>query len=165
MSVEALSFLCNNLTKKIKKLSLYGICAFDFEDYILEEEHVIALANRCPQLEELDLGFCRRNWNFEVALSTIIEKLPNLVKLRLPDGQILSPMLLKLGSMPKLKHLQVCLQVYDETNSKSLLIKALVKNLPNLKINEGIFEIAHPDPRHLGYLLWEMQSELTQDFL
>ena len=136
MSVEALSFLCNNLTKKIKKLSLL--------DYILEEEHVIAVANRCPQLEELDLGFQNKR-NFEVALSTIIEKLQNLVKLRLPDvGQIQFPKVLKLGSMPNLKHLYV--------DSKSPVIKELLKNLPNLKINEGTFEIAHSDPRNLGYL-------------
>ena len=139
MPVEALSFLCNNLTNKIKKLSLFGI-----RDCILEEEHVIALANRCPQLEELDLGY-QRECISELVLSTIIEKLPNLVKLRLPDvGQIQFPKVLKLGSMPNLKHLHV----YDKTNSKSPLIKALVKNLPNLKIN-------HPDPRNLGYL-WEM---------
>ena len=136
MPVEALSFLCNNLTKKIKKLSLL--------DYILEEEHVIAVANRCPQLEELDLGFQNKR-NFEVALSTIIEKLQNLVKLRLPDvGQIQFPKVLKLGSMPNLKHLYV--------DSKSPVIKELLKNLPNLKINEGTFEIAHSDPRNLGYL-------------
>ena len=164
MSVEAISFLCNNLTKKIKKLSLFGIrdCR-DLRSYFLEEEHVIALANRCPQLEELDFGPWkgRENRNFEVALSTIIEKMPNLVKLSLPGVcQILSPMLLKLGSMPNLKHLHV----YDKTNSKSPLIKALVKNLQSLKINEGSFDIAHPDPRNLGYL-WEMQCEPTQDFI
>jgi hypothetical protein len=56
MPVKALSFLCNNLTNKIKKLSLFRIREFDSEDCILGEEHVIALANRCPQLEELDLG-------------------------------------------------------------------------------------------------------------
>ena len=158
MLVEALSFLCNNFKNKIKKLGLFDIRAFNTYRNILKEEHVIALANRCPQLEELDLG--GRNCISEVALSTIIEKMPNLVKLRLPDGQILSPMLLKLGSMPKLKHLQV----YDKTNPKSPLIKAIVKNLPNLKINEGTFDIAHPDPRHLGNL-WEMPCKPTQDFL
>ena len=153
MSVEALSFLCNNLTKKIKKLSLFGIHDSRYQ-YILEEEHVIALANRCPQLEELDFGPWkgRENRNFEVALSTIIEKLPNLVKLRLPDvGQIQFPKVLKLGSMPNLKHLFI-------GSAKSPLVKALVKNLSNLKINEGIFEIAQPDPFRLGYL-WEMQCK------
>ena len=157
MSVEAISFLCNNLTKKIKKLSLFGIrdCR-DLRSYILEEEHVIALANRCPQLEELDLGF-QKNRNFEVAFSTIIEKMPNLVKLKLPGvGQIQSPKLLELG-WPNLKHLHI-------RYAKSHLIEALVKNLPNLKINEGSFRLAHPDPRYLGYL-WEMQCKPTQDFL
>jgi hypothetical protein len=138
MPVEAFSFLCNNLTNKIKKLSLFGICGWKSSQYILEEEHVIALANRCPQLEELDLGF-QKTRNFEVALSTIIEKLPNLVKLRLPDDA---------------EHIR---------NAKPSLIKALEKNLPNLKINEGSFDIAHPDPRYLGYL-WEMQCKPTHDF-
>ena len=145
MSVEALSFLCNNLTNKIKKLSLYLIRAFDSEDdtCILEEEHVIALANRCPQLEELDLGGQCNNIS-EVALSTIIEKLQNLVKLRLPDtGQIPFPKLLELGSMPNLKHLHVS-QCFIR-RGEDHLIRALVKNLPNLKINEGKFDIAHPD--------------------
>ena len=143
MPVEALSILCNNLTKKIKKLSLWGIRG-GFSQEILEEEHVIALANRCPQLEELDLGYQRKCIS-ELVLSTIIEKLPNLVKLRLPDvGQIQFPKVLRLGSMPNLKHLYV--------DSKSPVIKELLKNLPNLKINEGTFEIAHSDPRNLGYL-------------
>ena len=140
MHVEAISFLCNNLTNKIKKLGLFDIRAFDSYD-ILEEEHVIALANRCPQLEELDLQ--SRNYISEVALSTIIEKMPNLVKLRLSDtGQIPFPKLLELGSMPNLKHLYI-------GYAKSPLNEALVKNLPNLKIHEGSFDIANPDPRLL----------------
>ena len=39
MSVEALSFMCNNLTNKVKKLSLFRIRELESEDYILEEEH------------------------------------------------------------------------------------------------------------------------------
>jgi len=156
MPVEALSFLCNNLTKKIEKLSLFVIHAFDSYDEILEEEHVIALANRCPQLEELDMRG-QKNYISEVALSTIIEKLQNLVKLSLRNDaeQIRFPKLLELRSMPNLKHFNVF-------GSKSFM-EALVKNLPNLKINEGRFDIAHPDPRYLGYL-WEMQCKPTQDF-
>ena len=155
MPVEALSFLCNNFTNKIKKLGLFDIRAFDSYKNILEEEHVIALANSCPQLEELDLG--GRNYISEVALSNIIEKMPNLVKLRLPDiGQTPFPKLFQLGSMPNLKHLYI-------EYAKSPLIEALVKNLPNLKINEGSFNIAHPDPRNLDYL-WEMQCKPSQDF-
>ena len=147
--------MCNNLTNKIKKLSLSGIHDWQSEDDILEEEHVIALANRCPQLEELDLGGDDNNIS-EVALSAIIEKLQNLVKLRLPDtGQIPFPKLLELGSMPNLKHLHV----------HGFLIKELVKNLPNLKINEGSFAIAHPDPRYpYQDYLWEMQCRPTHDF-
>ena len=138
MSVEALSFLCNHLTNKIKKLSLFRISAFDSEDIILEEGHVIALANRCPQLEELDLG--GRNCISEVALSTIIEKMPNLVKLRLPDiGQTPFPKLFQLGSMPNLKHLYI--EYATHYGPEILMIEALVKNLPNLKINEGSFNI------------------------
>ena len=56
MSVEALSFFCNNLTNRIKKLSLCDISTFDSEDYILKDEHVIVITTRCPKLEELDLG-------------------------------------------------------------------------------------------------------------
>jgi hypothetical protein len=107
MSVEALSFLCNNLTSKLKKLSLFCICAFDSEDCILGDEHVIAITNCCPQLEELDLGG-QENVISEVALSTIIEKLPNLVMLKLPNtAQIEFPNLLRVRSMPKLKYLRV----------------------------------------------------------
>ena len=77
--------------------------------------------------------------------------------LKTQGGQIPFPKLLELGSMPNLKHLYI-------GYAKSPLIEALVKNLPNLKINEGSFNIAHPDPRNLDYL-WEMQCKPTQDFL
>ena len=189
MPVKALSFLCSNLPNKIKKLSLFRIRAFDSEDYILEEEHVIALANRCPQLEELDLRG-KENYISEVVLSTIIEKLQNLVKLKLPDtGQIPFPKLLELGSMPNLKYLRVHVIYskmgrkkyfskfidkskselgYDKWEKKTPLIKALVKNLPNLKINEGEFEIADPDSRILSEeteeSLWEIPCNPTRDF-
>ena len=196
MPVEALSFLCSNLTNKIKKLSLFCIRAFDSEDYILEEEHVIAIANRCPQLEELDLGG-QENFISEVALSTIIEKLPNLIKLKLPDtGQIPFPKLLQLGSLPNLKHLRVHVDYsnmsrkevlrnfvpksnsevgsvsdkYDKWDRKTPLIKELVKNLPNLKINKGSFDIADPDSRFLCRKsaevlgLWEIPCKPTRDF-
>ena len=192
MPVKALSFLCNNLTNKIKKLSLFRIRAFDSEDYILEEEHIIALANRCPQLEELNLGG-QENFISEGALATIIEKLQNLVKLKLPDtGQIRFPKLLELGSMPNLKYLRVHVDYskmgrreylrnflpksksehghnkYDKFDKKTALIKALVKNLPNLKINEGEFEIAVPDSCILSEeteeSLWEVPCNPTRDF-
>ena len=192
MPVKALSFLCNNLTNKIKKLSLFRIREFDSEDYILEEEHVIALANRCPQLEELDLGG-QENFISEDALTTIIEKLQNLVKLKLPDtSQIPFPKLLELGSIPNLKYLRVHVDYskmgrkeylrkflpkskselgydkYDKWEKKTPLIKALVKNLPNLKINEGEFEIANPDSRILSEeteeSLWEIPCNPTRDF-
>ena len=187
MPVKALSFLCNNLTNKIKKLCLFRIREFDSEDYILQEKHVIALANRCPQLEELDLGG-QENFISELALSTIIEKLPNLIKLKLPDtGQIPFPKLLKLGSLPNLKHLRVHVDVkvsrkklirnsskideaYDRWDSRTPLIKELVKNLPNLIINKGSFDVADPDTRFLDRKsakvlgLWEIPCKPTRDF-
>ena len=191
MSVEALSFMCNNFTNKVKKLSLFRIRELESEDYILEEEHVISLANRCPQLEELNLGG-QENFISEGALTTIIEKLQNLVKLKLPDtGQIPFPKLLELGSMPNLKYLRVHVDYskmgrkeylrkflpkskselghdkYDKWEKKTPLIKALVKNLPNLKINEGRFEIATPNPSFLSKddSLWEKQCKPTGDFV
>ena len=187
MTVEALSFLCNNLTNKIKKLSLFRIRELDSKDAILEEEHVIAIANRCPQLEELDLGD-QENFISEVALSTIIEKLPNLIKLKLPDTCLVRfPKLLQLGSLPHLKHLRVHVDIevsrkklirnahkideaYDRWHSKTPLIKELVKNLPNLEINKGSFDIADPDSRFLCQKsakvlgLWEIPCKPTRDF-
>ena len=188
MPVKALSFLCNNLTNKIKKLSLFRICEFDSEDYILEEKHVIALANRCPQLEELDLGG-QENFISELALSTVIEKLQNLVKLKLPHtGQIRFPELLELGSMPNLKYLRIHVELvdfsptdffhnlrasgpesmpqqFDALTRETTLIKELVKNLPNLKINEGEFEIADPDLRFLcNERLWEIECKPSVEF-
>ena len=194
MHDEALSFLCNNFTNKIKKLGLFDIRAFihAFDSYenILEEEHVIALANRCPQLEELDLGG-QENVISEVSLSAIIEKLQNLVKLKLPNtGQIRFPKLLELQSMTNLKYLWVHVDLdvdpidsiieeysdssvgfwYEKLDSlrrETPFMKALVKNLPNLKINEGRFEIATPNPRFLSKddSLWEKQCKPTGDFL
>ena len=185
MSVEALSFFCNNLTNKIKKLSLCDISTFDSEDYILKDEHVIVMTNRCPKLEELDLGGGCGNNISEVALTVIIEKLHNLVKLKLPDtGQIRFPKLLELGSMPDLKYLRVHVALdvdlfdflfnhppkslpekKDDLEREKPFIKALLKNLPHLKINQGRFEIAAPDPRFLFYeRLWEIQFKPTDDF-
>ena len=193
MSDEALSFLCNNLTNKIKKLSLFRITGFDSEDYILEEKHVIALANRCPQLEELDLGG-QENLISEVALSAIIEKFKNLVKLKLPNtGQIQFPKLLELQSMTNLKYLWVHVDIDVEpidfisqypdgwigsnvefwyqrlyaARMETPFMKALVKNLPNLKINEGRFKIATPNPSFLSKDdgLWEIQCKPTGDFV
>ena len=189
MSVEALSFMCNNLTSKIKKLCLFRLSAFDSEeDYILEDEHIIAITNRCPQLEELDLGG-QENFISEVALFTIIEKLQNLVKLKLPNtGQIRFPKLLELRSMPNLKYLRIHVKLvdfsprdflrnltasgpesmpdqFDALARETTLIKELVKNLPNLKINEGEFEIADPDLRFLCYeRLWEIQCKPSVEF-
>ena len=182
MSVEALSFLCNNLTSKLKKLSLFCICAFDSEDLILGDEHVIAITNCCPQLEELDLGG-HEDVISEVALSTIIEKLPNLVMLKLPNtAQIEFPNLLRVRSMPNLKYLRVHVDDFigflssgrsldsiddrfDELERETPFVKALVKNLPNLKINEGQFDIAHPDPCILSnQRLWEIECKSTHDF-
>ena len=188
MPVEALSFLCNNLTNKIKKLSLFRITGFDLEDYILEEKHVIDLANRCPQLEELDLGG-QENVISEVALSAIIEKLQNLVKLKLPNtSQIRFPKLLELRSMTNLKYLWVHVDLdvepldfiseYSDSNVGSWYEKldalrretpfmmALVKNLPNLKINEGRLKIASQNPTFLSKdSLWEIQCKPTGDFV
>ena len=185
-SVEALTFFCNNLTSKIKKLSLCDISTFDSGDYILKNEHVIALINHCPKLEELDLGGSNIS---EVALTVIIEKLQNLVKLKLSDtDRIPFGKLLNLGSMPHLKYLRVDVgvdrnplqyfldnpeekidtlpQKLDEWSRENPLIKALMKNLPNLKINEGPkLEIAVPDPRFLSInWLWEILCKPTDDF-
>ena len=149
ISVGDLSFLCNHLPCKIKKLKFHGFCRKRLNYvtmlqcyklcYILEDEHVIAITNRCPELEELDLGEREQNFISEVALAAIIEKLQNLVKLKLPNtDQIQFVKLLELRKMPKLKYLHLKPYLKRETP----LIKALVKNLPNLKINEGKFEIA-----------------------
>ena len=188
MSVEALSFLCNHLTNKIKKLSLFRISAFDSEDIILDEGHIIALANRCPQLEELDLGD-HKNTISEAALSTIIKKFQNLVKLKLPEiGHILWGNVRKLGAMPNLKYLHVPVDIdygnrikdylknteedinllpkkVQEWEKETPLIKAFEEYLPNLKFNDGRFEIASPDPCFMSYeWLWEIKCKSTNDF-
>jgi hypothetical protein len=144
------------------------------------DEHVIALINHCPGLEELDLGGSNIS---EVALTVIIEKLQNLVKLKLPDtSQIRFSKLLELGSMPNLNYLRVYVGVQhadvdlfdflfdyplnlfpekkDELDREQPFIKALLKDLPHLKINQGRFEIAAPDPRFLfDEMLWEIQCK------
>ena len=152
VSDEALSFFCNNLTSKIKKLDLFSN-RFD----MFKDEHVIAITNRCPSLEELALS--GRGTHFsELALSAIIEKLQNLVKLRLPNsgGNFSEKVLLELGSMPNLKYLQVRF-------TKNLAIRSkMVKNLPNLKINEKPFKIADPDTSNQR--LWDIQCKPTNDF-
>ena len=58
---------------------------------------------------------------------------------------------------------------YDKWEKKTPLIKALAKNLPNLKINKGEFEIAHPDSQILfegdEESLWEIPCNPTRNFL
>ena len=53
-----------------------------------------------------------------------------------------------------------------ELRRESPFMKALVKNLPNLKINEGGFpEIASPNPTYPSKdSLWEIQCKPTGDF-
>ena len=54
----------------------------------------------------------------------------------------------------------------DELRRETPFQKALVKNLPNLKINEGRFEIATPNPSFLSEKsLWEIQCGPTGDFV
>ena len=61
-------------------------------------------------------------------------------------------------------------EAYDRWHSKTPLIKELVKNLPNLIINKGSFDIADPDTRFLDRKsakvlgLWEMPCKPTRDF-
>jgi hypothetical protein len=177
--------------------------ALDSNDYILEDKHVIAITNRCPELEELDLGGRQESFISEVALSAIIRKLQNLVKLKLPNtdqitgyippeklqnlikpklphtGQIQLGKLLELRSMANLKYLHVNVDLdisgyfvvqkkIDELKRVTPFFKALVKNLPNLKINEGNFEIAAHDPHYIKFRnsvwLWELRIKHTNDF-
>ena len=57
----------------------------------------------------------------------------------------------------------------EELKMETPLIKALIKNLPNLKINEGRFQIATHDPHYIKFensvWLWELQFKPTDDFL
>ena len=165
MSVEALSFVCNNLTSKVKKLCLFRD-SFPNGFDILEDEHVIAITNRCPSLEELDLGGSKGTNFTELALYAIIEKLQNLVKLRLPNfgGKFSEKVLLELGSMPNLK----CLNIRQYSRDDHV-VKVLVKNFPNLKINEaGTFGIAYPEGSNNNFSnnqrLWDIQCKPTNDF-
>ena len=169
ISVEALSFVCNNLTSKVKKLCLFREIRDNRDSRrfdILEEKHVISITNRCPSLEELDLGG-NKGTNFtELSLSAIIEKLQNLVKLRLPrpGGNFSEKVLLEfLGSMPNLKYFQI-----NPWSRENPVVKVLVKKFPNLKINEGTFDIADPYPDSFvssnNQRLWDIQCMPTNDF-
>ena len=123
-------------------------------------------------------------------MTVIIDKLQNLVKLKLPDtDQIQFVKLLELRSMPNLKYLYVHVEMdladlfehfpldeslplnvdeqIEELKMETPLIKALIKNLPNLKINEGRLEIATPNSTFPSRddSLWEIQCKPTGDFL
>ena len=71
---DSLSFLCKNLSLKLKRVRF---CQMDVTD-----EDIGALVSRCKDLLELDLGGCKSLTNL------VIDKImpsENLVTLRLPD--------------------------------------------------------------------------------
>ena len=110
LSQESLSFLCNNLTPTIRKLSLFN--------QPITDEHVQALVTRCDKITELNICcgkghrgkpnvlYTRSETNEITNKAIIVKKLSNtLVKLGI--DYVTDVMLKHLQSMAKLRHLAV----------------------------------------------------------
>jgi len=100
LSQESISFLCNNLTPTIRKLSL--------RKQNIKAEDVQALVTRCDKITELNICSSKISETNEITnkVSYIVEKLSNtLVKLGI--NYVTDDILKKLQSMAKLKYLAV----------------------------------------------------------
>ena len=134
LNQDSISYMCENLTTKIEKLSLENLSIFD--------EQLEKLLTRCKSIQELDL----RHTNIsEISVNAIKNHLPEtLKKLALPDTLHYTSIKI-LEEMPKLEYLWLILapceykghpwetpprpEDYEEYQA------SLEKLLPKVKIN------------------------------
>ena len=132
---ETITFLCQNLTSKIKKLSI----ALNKKDKRrknqatdVTSDQIAALGQKCPNLEHFFLGGEKFNVS-KTTLDSIIDNLKSLVSLRLPKYLGEYSELLRVGEMSNLKNLNVC---HIQASRNEALLKTLKKDLPKLVIKK-----------------------------
>ena len=132
LNQDSISYMCENLTTKIEKLSLENLSIFD--------EQLEKLVTRCNSIQALDV----RNTNIsEISVNTIRNHLPEtLKKLALPDTLHYTSIKI-LEEMSKLEYLWLILAPYEyngnawETPPEDYeeYQASLEKLLPKVKIN------------------------------
>ena len=180
---ETITFLCQNLTGKIKNLSMNlnkeidptGTSQFWRKNQAtsVTPDQITALGQKCPNLEDFYLG--GENYTLaESTLDAIIDNLKSLFKLRLPEYLGQYSKLLRVSTMPNLKNLNVCTSgnIINIEWEKSLdsdykdIIRSLKKDLPQLGINTSRLDTAFPfTTLNSTEGLWEIRCEsLAEDY-
>ena len=124
MSEDSMDFFVNNLSPKVKKISLSS----NIEN--MKDRHIETLVSRCNRITKLDLSDTELT---DTSITSIIQHLKqSLVCLQVEDCEKMSlEKVLELKSMPKLKIL-----TYGFNFSRSTHTTVLREKLPLLKINE-----------------------------
>ena len=163
---ETISFLCQNLTGKIKNLSMNlnkeidptGTSQFWRKNQAtsVTPDQITALGQKCLNLEEFFLGGEKYTLS-EATLDAIIDNLKNLCKLRLPEYLGEYSKLLRVSTMLNLKNLYISNCIYQ---------RALKKDLPKLVINNGRFGTASPfSSINCCNGLWEIKCDKLDYFM
>ena len=153
---ESITFLCQNVTSKIKKLSI----SLNKEDKRrknqakdVTSDQITALGQKCPNLELFFLGGEEYTLS-ESTLDSIIDNLKYLVCLRLPKYLGEYSKLLRLGEISNLKNLNV-------SHITGKLLKTAKKDLPKLVIKKcwwGVASSTHTWVKSSS-ALWEIDCD------
>ena len=162
---ETITFLCQNLTGKIKNLSMNlnkeidptGTSQFWRKNQAtsVTPDQITALGQKCLNLEEFFLGGEEYTLS-EATLDAIIDNLKYLCKLRLPDYLGKYSKLLRVSTMLNLKNLYIS-TIYE---------RSLMKDLPKLVLNNGRFATASPFTSiNCCNGLWEIRCDKLDYFM
>ena len=162
---ETITFLCQNLTGKIKNLSMNlnkeidptGTSQFWRKNQAtsVTPDQITALGQKCLNLEEFFLGGEEYTLS-EATLDAIIDNLKYLCKLRLPEYLGKYSKLVRVSTMQNLKNLYIS-TIYE---------RSLIKDLPKLVINNGRFGTASPFTSiNCCNGLWEIRCDKLDYFM
>ena len=151
---DSFEYMAENLTPKVKRLSIRNPRYFLFDKSINMDELITSLINRCNKLTSLNL---RGNFITNNSLTSIIQTLePTLEELDVSHTSINFEKLVELRCMKKLRTLN-CWHL------ESHVIDVLKTELPRLCINEDDFEVAESDKIYEpedGF--WEIEAKQLQ---
>ena len=177
---ETITFLCQNLTGKIKKLSINlnreldpsGMSQYWREDQAtsVTPDQITALGQTCPNLKNFYLGGEEYTLS-ESTLDAIIDNLRSLFNLRLPEYRGEYSKLVRVSTMPNLKNLNIFtmtaayyLDKFRERDEH--LLRSLRKDMPQLDINTGRFDTASPfNSSNSNSGLWEISCKELAHFI
>ena len=162
---ETITFLCQNLTGKIKNLSMNLNKEIDPTETSqfwrknqatsVTPDQITALGQKCLNLEEFFLGG-EEYFLSEATLDAIIDNLKYLFKLRLPEYRGKYSKLVRVSTMLNLKNLYIS-TIYE---------RSLVIDLPKLVINNGRFGTASPFTSiNCCNGLWEIKCDKLDYFM